>query len=178
LHYIFPSVLRPPHTNPPIRVAGLQKLGFDAEAISLVQLLPGLSHKVTCGFREKVIQFLPRSKAVDYFKKEELVHDWVDEERRGDYNIDEGSKVLEPMMLMLTDAQDYGLHLIYDTTNRTFSRLRTSGHLISCFSYLERLLLNGNYQFRFYCYKIPNTLFGIPIIWNTFIYHQVSLRFH
>jgi len=42
LHYISPSsVLRPPYTNPPTRVAGLQKLGFDAEAISLVQLLPG-----------------------------------------------------------------------------------------------------------------------------------------
>ena len=28
------------------------------------------------------------------------------------------------------------------------------------------LMLNGNYQFRFHCYKIPNTLFGILIIWN------------
>ncbi len=27
-------------------------------------------------------------------------------------------------------------------------------------------MLNRNYQFRFYRYKIPNTLFGIPIIWN------------
>jgi hypothetical protein len=83
LHYISPiDVLRPRHTNPPIRVAGLQKLGFDAEVISLVQLLPGLSHEVTWGFRDKGIQLLPRSKAVHYFQEDALVHDLMDEFRR------------------------------------------------------------------------------------------------
>src|SRR6266536_137200 len=36
---------------------------------------------------------------------------------------------------------------------------------VSC-PYRCSYVLNGDYQFRFPCYKIPNTLFGILIIWN------------
>jgi len=39
------------------------------------------------------------------------------------------------------------------------------GKFVLCFA-VDGHLLNGNYQFRFHYYKIPNTLFGILIIWN------------
>lgn len=121
MHYISASdVCRPPHTSPAIDVARLQGLGFDAEVIDLVQLLPGLRHEVTWGYQTQGTQLVPRSKAVNYFAppSEGAYLDLMDDVRNGDFAKWDEAKKLDPWLLRLTDGGDYGVHLIYDTRNR------------------------------------------------------------
>ncbi|OSS52670.1 hypothetical protein B5807_02910 [Epicoccum nigrum] len=67
MRHISPKeVLRPPHSTKTIPEATLQPLGYEAETIQLVRMIPFLRGDVAWGFQNDGTEILLRSQAVSY----------------------------------------------------------------------------------------------------------------
>ena len=114
------DVSHPPH-SPPVDVAGMNVLGFDPEVVALAVLLPQLRSSVVWGWQEEGTALMPRSKAVNYLVREDNnQYDEVWERVRfGKFSETSKEHHLLPLtMLRLTDGGSFGVHLLYDTTDR------------------------------------------------------------
>jgi hypothetical protein len=122
MRYIFPKdVLSPPHTTETVSDGIFRALGFEAETIELIRLMPFLRSEVAWGWRKDGTELLPRSKIVSYALDRDS--DWIGYLRWGDHSMSSDHKLLPPWMLRLTIGQmytgQYGTDLIYDTRTRT-----------------------------------------------------------
>ena len=114
------DVSHPPH-SPPVDVAGMNALGFDPEVVALADLLPQLRSSVVWGWQEEGTALMPRSKAVSYLVRDNNGCDELWERvRLGKFpeKPTDPHPLLPPTMLRLTDGGSYGVHLLYDTTDR------------------------------------------------------------
>jgi hypothetical protein len=96
-HYIAPTdVLYPPQD---VDVGRLQRLGFDAEVIDLVRVLPAIKNEAVWGYNDEGIEMIPRGWA-----------DHTDKDAKG---------VFPPSIIRLTFPGFYGVNVLYDVHDRT-----------------------------------------------------------
>jgi hypothetical protein len=118
-HYIAPTdVLYPPQD---VDVGRLQRLGFDAEVIDLVQVLPAIKNEAVWGYNDEGIEMIPRAKLVNYLKQSEaaMAHDMLETLRWADHTDKDAKGVFPPSIIRLTFPGFYGVNVLYDVHDRT-----------------------------------------------------------
>ncbi|KAF4230413.1 hypothetical protein CNMCM6457_005989 [Aspergillus fumigatiaffinis] len=118
-HYIAPTdVLYPPQD---VDVGRLQRLGFDAEVIDLVQVLPAIKNEAVWGYNDEGIEMIPRAKLVNYLKQSEaaMAHDMLETLRWADHTDKDAKGVFPPSIIRLTFPGFYGVNVLYDVHDQT-----------------------------------------------------------
>lgn len=126
------DIVTRPHHN--IDIPRLQRLGFDSEVVDLVHSLPALRNEAVWGYQEEGVELIPRAKLVNYFVQPSgtLGDDMLEDLRWVDWTGKERYGILLPWVLRLTLPGFYGVHVLYDTQDRTsFLPLSTENERVS-----------------------------------------------
>jgi hypothetical protein len=118
-HYIAPNdVLYPPCDTD---VGRLQRLGFEPEVISLVQLLPVIRNEAVWSYNDEGIEMIPRAKLVNYLKQRETANanDMLETLRWVDHIDKDAQGLFPPSILRLTFPAFYGVNVLYDAHDHT-----------------------------------------------------------
>jgi hypothetical protein len=118
-HYITPNdVLYPPCNTD---VGRLQRLGFEPEVISLIQLLPVIRNEAVWSYNDEGIEMIPHAKLVNYLKQRETANanDMLETLRWVDHIDKDAQGLFPPSILRLTFPAFYGVNVLYDAHDRT-----------------------------------------------------------